>query len=130
MKRSILRSVWSWLRLWWKNSLLRIKQDRFVASLMPGDISEAQRAILKVTAAHLFPPDCLSAGAVHGGPALILKHDGAVEVFIGRTYDHAADELLKWWRQKQAVGIAPTTKTTTKLNRASRRAWASNRQKG
>ena len=141
MRRSAIRTSSSWIRLrliafaeglirWWKVSVLRVRHDRYVAQLSRNDLDEAQSAVRRVAEARLFPPDCVSAGAVHGGPALILKHDGATEVFIGNSYNHAADKLLQWFREERSAGEAPKTQKTTRMNRASRRAWASNKRKG
>lgn len=124
------------LRGWWAELLghlvlLRhqISQERYLMThtLDDGESDEARAALRRVVDAREFPPDCVSAGASRGGPALFFKHDDALEVFIGSSYDHAATELLAWWRGQKAA--PPTTATTTKLNRAQRRAWRSNKRR-
>jgi hypothetical protein len=90
---------------------------------------EAVTALRKVWNKKLFPPDCVSAGLCRGGPALFFTHDEAKEVFIGASYDHAADQLIKWYLEERAAKVEPTTKTVTKLNRAQRRAWSSGKGK-
>jgi hypothetical protein len=135
---TILAWLRSWLHVvadhrllrWWRVSMLRVRHDRYVAQLTQNDLDGAQNAIRRVAEARLFPPDCVSAGAVRGGPALIFKHDGATEIFIGTSYDHAAGKLLQWFREERSAGEAPQTRKTTRLNRATRRAWASNKKKG
>jgi len=107
----------------------RIAHDRFMLQFTTHQDDEARAALRRVVDARLFPPDCVSAGGCRGGPALFFTHDGHKEVFIGNTYDHAADELLKWWREESAAGVTPITTGSTHMNRAERRAWKSNRRK-
>lgn len=139
-----MKTNWKWLwrrarravALWWVDVLTwwrllrhRIAHDRFMQQFSEHQSDEAKAALRRVIDARLFPPDCVSAGGCRGGPALFFTHDEQKEVFIGHTYDHAADELLKWWREEDAAGVAPVTKQSTHLNRAQRRAWKSNKRK-
>lgn len=96
----------------------------------------AKRALRRITLEGLCPPDTVSMGVMNGGPAVYFTHDLAKEVFIGNTYEHAADRFIEWMRDQKAMGegYAPTTKKTTKLNRHERRAYESkkfrNKHKG
>lgn len=81
-----------WLRELWHRWTL-------IAGLhkLPEKIEPSALAMLKVYRAFPdLPPDVLSAGIMRGGDALYVRHKGALEVFIGRSYDHAADELIAW----------------------------------
>jgi len=87
----------------------------------------AKKALKRAVLEGLVPPDTLSMGEVRGGPALFFNNDETKEVFIGRDYEHAVDEFLKWYRELKAMGpdYVPPTAKTTQLNRHDRRAYAS-----
>jgi len=132
----VLKRVSSWfllLRAWcaatWALWRHRIAHDRYMMATPIDEATvRASFAMKRVIDARLFPPDCLSAGAMHGGPALFLRTDKALEVFIGVDYEHAADKLIEWWEAQHRAGVAPPTKSTTKLNRHQRRAWKSQKR--
>ena len=130
--RRARRALWLWwgdIVAWFVLAKHRIAHDRFMLQFTDDQDQEARRALRRVVDARLFPPDCVSAGACRGGPAMFFTHDGHKEVFIGNSYEHAADELLKWWREENAAGVTPSTKHSTHMNRAERRAWKSNKRK-
>lgn len=87
----------------------------------------AKRALHRITLAGLCPPDTVSMGLMRGGPAVFFTHDRGKEIFIGETYEHAADKFLEWMRDQLArgPGYVPPTKKTTLLSRHERRAYAS-----
>ena len=87
----------------------------------------AKRELRRITLEGLCPPDTVSMGVMNGGPAVFFTHDRGKEVFIGHTFEHAADNFLVWMRDAKSRGAAyvPPTKNTTKLSRHDRRAYAS-----
>lgn len=121
------------LKSWFKSKLAFLVawfRARFflVSRGIQETFNEGADALRKIADARVCSPDTVSAGECRGGPAIFFRHDGATEVFIGRTYDHAANEFLQWIQVQNRAGEAPTTAKTTKLNRAQRRFWASNKR--
>lgn len=127
-----------WLYLQWQMLVIvfqdfmrrvqhEVAQQRALASVNEDTHIDARKAMMKVYRERMFPPDCLSAGMCRGGHALYFKHDEAMEIFIGKSYDHAADKLIEWFREEQAAQVTPITKASTQMNRAERRKWLSGR---
>lgn len=90
--------------------------------------NEGSEALRKIADARVCAPDTVSAGECRGGPAIFFRHNDGMEVFVGNTYDHAANEFLQWITVQNRADEAPKTSKTTKLNRAQRRFWASNKR--
>lgn len=115
------------MRLWWKKvkkwlvlQLNKLRTMRRVKQI-PALLEPSARAMLKVYRARPWlPPDTLSAGIQNGGEALFLTHKAGREIFIGKSYDHAADELIAWLGRE---GALIETSTVSSMNRKERRAY-------
>jgi hypothetical protein len=130
MPKTRLGRLWAAICAWFKGHFHRYLASRLEShpELAREVLADpAKRALKRAVLAGLCPPDTMSMGICNGGPALYFKHDAAQEVFIGKTYEDAVDHFLWWLREMQRAGpaYAPTTKSTTKLSRHERRAYAS-----
>lgn len=125
----LVQKAWAQLLTWWTVAVLYVRARVFLVHHgVQETFDEGADALRKIADARLCAPDTVSAGEAHGGPAIFFRHDGGTEVFIGRTFSHAADEFLQWIRVQNEADQAPSTKHTSKLNRAQRRFWASNKR--
>lgn len=135
----IALTLWWRFRAWWSALRLRVagrfhlQSDKISTIRRLPEIPElyapSALAMHKVyKACPWIPPDTVSAGIQNGGDALFFRHDEGLEIFIGRNFDHAADELIQWLKLQ---GSEIQTKTTTKMNRRERRAYEAHfRRKG
>jgi hypothetical protein len=79
--------------------------------------TEAEKAVARVLRVSKLPPDCVAATVVNGGSAIVVRHEGASEAFVHKTYALAADQALEWIKKQDLrVGEASS------YNRAQRRA--------
>lgn len=124
-----LLSFWSWVT-WFKELWIALLW-KFQGEVLHAQLqdqtspvrSEAQIAVDRVVYETHLAPDCIIGTVVRGGPAILLKHDphgnGATQTaFIGKTYEHAANEAIAWIN---AQGSELSTKKTTQLRRDDRR---------
>lgn len=124
-----MKKLWLWLRSKIAFVVAWVRARVFLLQRgVQETFDEGSEALRKIANARVCVPDTVSAGECHGGPAIFFRHDGGMEVFIGKTYDHAANEFLQWISVQNGAGEAPKTTKTSKLNRAQRRFWASNKR--
>lgn len=120
--------AWAWFARCWAFFLSVPDRARtaWAVRKAPELMAPGAAALKKVYAAlPKVPPDTITAGIQNGGHALFFRHDEAMEICIGRDYDHAADQLIKWYREEEKAEVAPTTRETTKMPRKERRATSS-----
>lgn len=131
---NLFRKFYAWLRAWftyWWNEYQKLQLEQrtqeLIADKAPAEHDAGKETLRRIALWGICPPDTVSLGVMNGGFAVFYKHDKATEIFIGNDYDHAADKFFEWLKGLQDRGpdYAPTTKTTTKLNRHDRRAYAS-----
>jgi hypothetical protein len=120
-----------WLTLWWWFvGGVRSAQLQDTAS---DARNEAEEAVARIVYESDIAPDCVCATVVHGGCAILVKHDTgtpnnprvASEIFIHRTYALAAEKALEWLHNKPML----RTGTVSKHNRQERRASVSRRRR-
>jgi hypothetical protein len=120
--RASLERVWMWLL----SLMYEVKTIQKEAEI-PQLVEPAALAMRKVyLACPHIPPDTISAGIMRGGEALFFRHNDATEVFIGKTYDHAADKLTEWIHSQRDT---LETSRITKMNRVERRAYAAHHKR-
>jgi hypothetical protein len=126
----IWRNVASWFYARW----LQVKYF-FTGKLLEAELesgaptperSEAELAIARVIDTTDIAPDCVSAGVVNGGAGIRVKHEDAIEWFVGRDYAHAADEAIAWL---QLQGDLVKSAKASSMNRAQRRMFDARRKK-
>lgn len=126
-----MKKLWKWFReklwlpvwWWWTGGMLEIKVFQEEGS---PERTEASEAVDRVVMETNIAPDCVMATVLRGGPCLIVKHDGAQEAFIHRTYALAADKAIEWLKMK---GASLSTAKTTSMSRKSIKSFDAQRQK-
>lgn len=122
-------ALWAAVVLWWHRKYRWARSRLFLVRYGATNAQlEGREALRKIADARVCAPDTVSAGELRGGPAVFFRHDTGIEVFIGHTYDHAASKFLEWIELQNEADEAPGTRLTSKLNRAQRRFWASNKR--
>ena len=86
----------------------------------------AELAVERVVMETDITPDCVCAEIVRGGTAIRVMHNDAWEVFIGRDYNHAAEEAINWLKRQ---GDEIETSKVTHLNRHQRRKFDRERRR-
>lgn len=96
----LARALISWLKARW----LQVKHF-FTGKLLEAELqtgaptperTQAEEAVAQVVFETQISPDCVSAGVIHGGAGICIKHNDATEWFVGRDYAHAAHEAIAW----------------------------------
>jgi hypothetical protein len=132
------RPVKRTIRKWWSDFIVRLRAwflSRYYQTLtirkeaeIPQLVEPSYKALERVRRSLPdWPPDVFSVGIMRGGEAVFVKHNGAIEVFIGKNYDHAATKCIEWARSYGASGIK--TSKVTKMNRRERRAYKAHYRK-
>jgi len=123
------RLVNLWLAIYWKlkGESLKIQLQQTATPVQPASPlrTEAELAVERVVMETDITPDCVCAEIVRGGTAIRVMHNAAWEVFIGRDYNHAAEEAIAWLKRQ---GDEIETNKITKLNRHQRRAFDAKRR--
>jgi hypothetical protein len=105
----------------WKGKVLEAELEQPDSPLR----SAAQLAVDRVVLETDITPDCVSALIFRGGEAIKVKHNEAWEIFIGLSYEHAADEAIEWLKRQ---GDEVKTGKVTKMNRQQRRKFDAERR--
>ena len=105
----------------WKGQVLEAELAQEASPLR----TAAQLAVDRVVLETDITPDCVSALVFRGGETIKIKHNEAWEVFIGKNYEHAADEAIAWLKRQ---GDEIKTGRVTKMKRKQRRAFDAERR--
>jgi hypothetical protein len=105
----------------WKGKVLEAELEQPNSPLR----SAAQLAVDRVVLETDITPDCVSALVFRGGEAVKVMHNAAWEVFIGKNYEHAADEAIAWLKRQ---GDEIKTNKVTGMNRKQRRIFDAERR--
>lgn len=119
-----------WLRIYWffKGEALKAQLQQTANPVQPASPlrTEAELAVERVVMETDIAADCVCAEIVRGGTAIRVMHNDAWEVFIGRNYNHAAEEAINWLKRQ---GDEIKTNKVTHLNRHQRRKFDHERRK-
>ena len=122
MKLAWLHSWWLRLKQWWQGGLLQAKLDQGLP-----ERTAAEEAVESIVLRTLIAADCVAACVLHGGAAIVIKHDSGQEGFIGKSYAHAADKAIEWLTEREGPYI--TTDQVTGLSRKAIKVMAAQRRR-
>jgi hypothetical protein len=117
---AFLHKLWKRVLWWWTGGLLSVQLEDKTSETRSDAEHAVERVVFETNIAH----DCVSATILHGGPCILVEHDGAKEAFIHNSYNEAATKAIQWLRANDV-----RYSEQSKLSRKERRAFASYRRK-
>jgi hypothetical protein len=119
-----------WKRVYWffTGEALKVQLQQTATPAQPASPlrTEAELAVERVVMETDIAADCVCAEIFRGGTAIRVMHNEAWEMFIGRDYNHAAEEAIAWLKRQ---GDEIKTSKVTHLNRHQRRKFDHERRK-